>query len=253
MTAAGQISKGRLIGEFVLVLFAFFIFSFIALIVVLFIQDGVNTEVLEIFNLPNAKELLAVPGFLAIPGGMLLTIGLVWGLQKIRGETLSDLGLKIPESWRRVVLLGVALAVFIFVAATGLTYFLAQFGMVPDSSDFNVILTDPMIFFYGMTAVAWLAAAFGEEVVFRGFLMRILYQLFGSNTVAAGFAITLQAAVFGMLHLNQGVAGAIVVFMIAAIFGLAFYRFGRSLWPLIIAHGLFDNIVFTLMYLGVDA
>ncbi len=253
MTSAGQISKGRLIGEFVLVLFAFFIFSLIALIVVLFIQYGVNPEALEIFSSPHANEILAVPSFLSIPGGMILTLGLIWGLQKIRGETLTDLGLKKPKSWPRVILTGIAIAVFIFVAATGLQYFLAQFGMVPDSSDFDVILTEPLIFLYGMTAVAWFAAAFGEEVLFRGFFMGILYKLFGSNKVAAGFAITLQAAVFAVLHLNQGLAGGIVVFMIAAIFGIAFYRFGRSLWPLIIAHGLFDNIVFTLMYLGIDA
>jgi membrane protease YdiL (CAAX protease family) len=50
-----------------------------------------------------------------------------------------------------------------------------------------------------------------------------------------------SAVLFGLAHVYQGLSGAISVGVIGMILGLAYMLWGR-LWPLIIAHALFDSI-----------
>ncbi len=70
-----------------------------------------------------------------------------------------------------------------------------------------------------------------EEIVFRGYLQRQFRVLSGSAVIA----VILQAAVFGMAHLYQGVRLASMVVLYGMLFGvLAVWR--RSLRPGIIAH-----------------
>ncbi|MGO9125700.1 MAG: type II CAAX prenyl endopeptidase Rce1 family protein [Terriglobales bacterium] len=70
-----------------------------------------------------------------------------------------------------------------------------------------------------------------EEIVFRGYLQRQFRALTGS----AAIAVLLQAAVFGVAHVYQGVRLASMVVLYGMLFGvLALWR--RSLRPGIIAH-----------------
>ena len=59
-----------------------------------------------------------------------------------------------------------------------------------------------------------------------------------------------QAAIFALAHAYQGVTGVLMVFTVALIFGAIFYRCGRNLWPVIVAHGLVDTIAVTSFYFG---
>ena len=97
---------------------------------------------------------------------------MIFGLQKLRGEGLLELGLKRPASWPKAGLIGIGLAGFLLVFGVGLQYVLSSFGLEVDSSDFEVLLADPWMFIFMLTAISWFAAAFGEEVLFRGFLYR---------------------------------------------------------------------------------
>ena len=48
--------------------------------------------------------------------GKMLLVGVAWGLIRLRGETLADIGLKRPASWMRTFMIGIGLAAIVFIA-----------------------------------------------------------------------------------------------------------------------------------------
>ena len=93
--------------------------------------------------------------------------------------------------------------------------------------------------------VSWGSAAIGEEMLTRGFLLHRITTL-SNRTVG----VLLQALLFALAHLYQGITGMVMIFFMALIFGVVYFRCGRSLLPLFAAHGLIDTIGVTLLYLG---
>lgn len=93
----------------------------------------------------------------------------------------------------------------------------------------------------GALAVVWTTAAFGEELLFRGFVQGRLQALLGTRAYAGPLAAALQAALFGLAHAYQGPTGMLVAGSIGLGFGLLRLRC-RSVWPLILAHGLIDTV-----------
>jgi hypothetical protein len=55
-------------------------------------------------------------GFVFDAIGKMLLVGVAWGLIRLRGETLADIGLKRPASWTRTFMIGIGLAAIVFVA-----------------------------------------------------------------------------------------------------------------------------------------
>jgi uncharacterized protein len=101
----------------------------------------------------------------------------------------------------------------------------------------------------GMLAISWTCAAFGEEVLFRGFLQSRLRSLFGPRRHAGMLAALAQAVLFGFAHAYQGPTGMLMSGAIGLVFGLLMLRF-RSLWPLMLAHGLIDTASMFALYAG---
>ncbi len=98
--------------------------------------------------------------------------------------------------------------------------------------------------------VGWGAAAFGEEMIYRGFIFRRLLHAFGGNTVAVAAALVAQSMLFALGHLYLGPRGMLNAAMVGLTSGVAYLANGRVLWPLIIAHGLVDSVGLTALYLG---
>ncbi len=93
--------------------------------------------------------------------------------------------------------------------------------------------------------VTWGSAAFGEELLMRGFV----YHRF-SALAGPAWGMVLQAALFGLGHMYQGYTGVMSLFVVGLVFGWGYLRAGRNLWPVIVAHGLIDTLSITLVYLG---
>jgi len=81
-----------------------------------------------------------------------------------------------------------------------------------------------------VTAAVTIGPALGEELLFRGYLLRAF-----SHRSPAWLAVGVTAVLFGAIHMNalQG-AGA---FLIGLYLGFLVVRTG-SLWPAVVAHGL---------------
>lgn len=101
----------------------------------------------------------------------------------------------------------------------------------------------------GMLAISWSTAAFGEEVLFRGFLQQQLREWFSALPAGGLLAVLAQALLFGLGHAYQGATGILVSASIGLAFGLLRLRL-RSVWPLVIAHGLIDTVSMLALYLG---
>ncbi|MBX3594189.1 MAG: CPBP family intramembrane metalloprotease [Sphingomonas sp.] len=99
-------------------------------------------------------------------------------------------------------------------------------------------------------AIVWTAAAFGEEMFFRGYLVTRLRAILPRTWWGPPLAIALAAAFFGYGHFYyQGWRGAIVTGGIGLAFGAMFLLFRRNLWPLILLHGAIDTLTFTAIYM----
>jgi membrane protease YdiL (CAAX protease family) len=87
-----------------------------------------------------------------------------------------------------------------------------------------------------------LSAGFCEEVAFRGYLQKQFQAITGS----AAWAVLIQAVVFGIGHLYEGVGPVVRIMLFGVLFGLlALWR--KSLRPGMIAHAwsdIFGVIIF---------
>lgn len=104
----------------------------------------------------------------------------------------------------------------------------------------------------GALALSWTTAALGEEILFRGFLQSRLQALLGARRHAGVLAVLAQALLFGLGHAYQGPTGILVSGAIGLVFGLLMLRF-RTVWPLVVAHGLIDSVSMLALYAGAGA
>lgn len=97
--------------------------------------------------------------------------------------------------------------------------------------------------------ISWTTAAIGEELLFRGMVMRHLETILGSSNPRLALVILIQAITFGLFHSYQGVVGIFGTGAIAIAMGLFFYLSKRTIWTCVVAHGIIDTIGFTEEYL----
>lgn len=82
-----------------------------------------------------------------------------------------------------------------------------------------------------------LLAGFGEEVVFRGFLLAVLTPAFGDPWTA----LAVSSLAFGVLHVYQGPFGILRTSTLGAVLGASVIVDG-SLWPAVMVHIVLDLV-----------
>ena len=155
----------------------------------------------------------------------------------------------------RVALGMMAAAVAVVLMATGVVsmeglqeFSLANRPQVEAIVDVQAMRHNPLYFWLTLTLVSFVVAGLREEV-WRGALLaglRVLWpRFFGSRAGQIG-AAAIGAVIFGFGHLPQGV---LAVFMTALLgFGLGVIMvLHRSIWPAVIAHGMFDATSLALL------
>lgn len=183
-----------------------------------------------------------------------LTVGLlplVWILLRLSREPWSAIGLRRPPNLARALALGAAAGVAMELLAVFLTtpWIGRLFGAAPDYSDLAMIRGHAG-YLALFLLLNWTLAAFGEEVCFRGFLMSRLARLFGGGGAAWAASLLVASAVFGAMHAEQGVAGAVQEGLSGLLLGVLYLSTGRNLTVPIVAHGVSNTVAFVLIYLG---
>jgi membrane protease YdiL (CAAX protease family) len=175
---------------------------------------------------------------------------------RLRGETFSDFGLIVPTHWWRYIGQGFLLFVVailwdvvarpmidpLIAHATGTSPTLAEQHFASVRGNLGLTLY--------LVAMGWISGGFGEEMLYRGFIMTRIAQVLGSGRWAWIAAVFLQAIPFALGHSYQGPVGMTGVFVSALITGAGTIIWGRNLWPAIIAHGLQDTLGFVALYFG---
>jgi hypothetical protein len=183
--------------------------------------------------------------------------GLFWSLttlviatwrMKVRNVTWKDLGLRKPESFKKTlfVTIGILIAIVLSIMA---------FEMIKDYLPFSIeeknysensaikfgnLKGNWLLFFTIIPAV--LLESMLEELLDRGFLINWFEKLFSKTTIATILAVILQALIFGFRHSYDLSDRSIRVGLIGLIMGIAYVKFGRNLWALIIAHCILNTM-----------
>lgn len=177
-------------------------------------------------------------GFLSILGAFAAILVII----RMRGQRFRDLGLRRPKRLWTLPIWVVGIFIATMAIGLGAQMLAAQFIDAPvDLSKFAILYKNIPILIVSLVSV-WITAAFCEEVVYRGFLLGRLLEISGSGVFSVVLMSLLHAALFGALHLYQGLLGVISVGVVGFVFGIFFALQGRNLWALIIVHGLIDTL-----------
>jgi len=170
---------------------------------------------------------------------MAVTLAVIFLLVTVSGDGLRSLGIGKPASWKRFFAwTGVALAGTVLIGLVLYPLIASWLPAPPDTGDGVGGAGSYRI--TTLILVGWFAAAFGEEVTFRGFVLPKLAGILGDANSGWTLAIVIQAAIFAALHASQ--LGMVIAGLFGLLFGLVFWRSGKLLWPVIIAHALPDTV-----------
>jgi membrane protease YdiL (CAAX protease family) len=190
--------------------------------------------------------------WLGVPLRMLVLVGVAALWLRWSGEGWRTVGLQAPKSIGKTTLLVIGGYLAIggaYAILSGVV--LPTLGAAPKTVEsFSHLTGNTSLYLYLVFVVAWGSAAFGEELVFRGFLQSRLEKTFSSSRASATIALLAQAAIFGALHSYQGLGGAILAGTTGLIIGLVYIGGGRNLWAPILLHGLIDTVSLTAIYFG---
>ena len=190
-------------------------------------------------------------------GSIAMWIGIIIAMffMKRRDINFYSLGLRLPKGRREWIfnlalsLAGVIIVIIFMVFV--LSPITTNLGLEtpPESHDrFAFFLGKPILFLSYLVLVVWIGAAMGEELLFRGFILNRLADLFGTSKLGWFFALFLHAILFGSLHAYQGIPGIIGAAAVALIFGVIYLVAKRRLFPVILAHGLLNTISLSAYY-----
>ena len=166
---------------------------------------------------------------------------------KVRNVTWKELGLRKPDNlWKTLGVSAIILAAtMLSLIAFNILIDLLPFSLGADTSSESAVSK------FGNLKGNWghffliipfiLLESMLEELLDRGFLMNWIEKLFSSTSFATVIAVILQAAIFGFRHSNDFSERSITVGIIGLIMGIAYVKFGRNLWPLIIAHCVLNS------------
>jgi membrane protease YdiL (CAAX protease family) len=169
----------------------------------------------------------------------------------LRRIGMRGVGLARAARWSRPVFVGVGAGIgYQYLSLYGIEPLIARFtGGLPDVSMFRPLIGNTHFLLLSL-AVAWVLAAFGEEFVYRGYLMNRIATSAGGGRAAWVLTLIGTSLVFGLGHLYQGIAGVVTTGFSGLVFGILYLTNHRNLWVPILAHGTMDTVGFLLIFLS---
>jgi membrane protease YdiL (CAAX protease family) len=185
---------------------------------------------------PNEVIVLSVLGFISM---------------RLRDGSWFAMGFKRPASWRRILLIALVAAIlrillgqFLIEPVTGLLW------PKPSPPELANEITGNMKIAFVALLLVWTFAAFGEEIVYRGYLLTRAADVGKRSELAYWIGIVLVSILFGYGHYYKGAAGVIDSGVAGVILGSAYMLAGRNLWASIFAHGFIDTFAVIDAFFG---
>ena len=167
----------------------------------------------------------------------------------LRNSTWGDVGLSKGKAWWKIVLWALLAAGIIAVIANVLVQPLVdRLVSRPANNSRFADLPGHLTVLLGWLSAVWTVVAFGEEMVFRGYLMNRIADLVGRTRTGWVAALLGSSLIFGLAHGYQGLAGIISTSEVGLLLGVLYLIFKRNLWVNIACHGFFDTISLVAVY-----
>jgi CAAX protease family protein len=197
------------------------------------------------------------------PVSLIIVLIVLTGYMRMRRETWAGMGLiALPGARAKLMLIPKTLLAFVGFAIAVATVLLGGevlglefMSEIPEGvEDRWGDIKGNLPLYLLWLAIVWTAAAFGEEMFFRGFIITRLQSVFSGVKFASVIAVILAAAFFGYVHMYyQGMRGFVTTGAIGLAFGATFLLMKRNLYPVILVHGIVDTLTFTALFMGWDA
>jgi CAAX protease family protein len=183
-----------------------------------------------------------------------IMLAMVWIGLWLRGEDWNDLGLSFKYQGFKKGLRVFLLSLFVFVlAVAGFvigSIILANITGIPEGADmsrYDYLKDNPGMLLLTMAGVLFVSS-FGEEVIYRGFLITRMSE-FGLGTRRwTIIAVIISSIVFGLVHYAWGIVGIVQTGFMGLALGLCYILMKRRLVIMIMAHAYMDTILVFQMY-----
>lgn len=174
-----------------------------------------------------------------------------WLSLYLRGSGWRAAGLRFDRRWLNLIGIGVAAGAafwaFEFFVENPLLYRLT--GRYPDLNVFKHLVGNVRLLAI-LIALNLVLAAFGEEMVWRGYALTRVAEILGGTRGAWAASIVAVNTAFGLAHLYQGESGIVQAAVQGVLLGLLYLATGRNLLAPIAAHFTANNCDFIAIYLG---
>ncbi len=174
-----------------------------------------------------------------------------WISLRVRRLRWRSVGLQVYKSWKATIALGLVVGVLLeaFELFISQPFLIKVLHKQPDLELFRSVQGNLKLMLV-YVALSWTLAAFGEEMVYRGYLMNRVADFFNRTRWSWIISLFVVHAGFGLAHAYQGITGVLDEALMGFLLGILYLRTGRNLAVPIVAHGVQDTIDFVLIFLG---
>ncbi len=202
-------------------------------------------QIVTLFELVAAAVVILLDLFIPT----LVVLGMIFLSLLIRREGLSSLGFKRPQSFLRMACVAflVAFGLQFFHVAVSMPVLNRVTGTTIDYSGFSNLkgnLEQLALFL----VLSWTLAGLGEEIVYRGYLQKLGFGLFGSGPLGLALTIGISSLLFGLAHTEQGIIGVVLSTIDGLVFSWLWLKFNKNLWVAVLAHAFGNSIGMVIFY-----
>jgi len=207
-----------------------------------------NTKIVALIKLMAVFALVFNP-WAKFPYRFILIIITILIITYFEDRSFKKIGFKNQFGFLKLI--GITLMIFIIIEPV-LDFIIQPLvnkltGEVPDYTAFDLVKNNFPKFIKYLFFI-WISAAFGEEILFRGFMFRqfnIILPHFRLKIVAI---ILITSVLFATPHLYLGLSGVILTFIFGLLFSIVYVKYDYNIWIVILLHGLIDSLFITLSY-----
>ena len=118
-----------------------------------------------------------------------------------------------------------------------------------DTSEYDYISGNLPMLIVSLIGV-YIVSSFGEEFVYRAFIVTRLQELGLSTKWGRMLTILISALIFGLAHYSWGPMGIVQTTFMGIVLAIFYLKLNKNIWPLVLAHAYLDTILIVQMYLG---
>ncbi len=199
-----------------------------------------------------------VRGMTVIWVANVIMLTMVWGIMKSEENALSLLGLDFGKlsTKKLLTVFGLSLVVFVLAVVAFLIgpVLLPEWVNVPAEADFSrydFLRDNPLGLILSLLGV-YLVSSFGEEVIYRAFLMHQISEMVRGKKLNNVISIVGSAIIFGLVHYEWGAMGIIQSSLMGLVLAICYIKLEKRLWILILAHAYMDTLLLVQLYFNLN-